>query len=213
MGAVADALVADGLAVVAVDSRGHGASEGECTLGDLERHDVGAAVAHAATYKTPIVLVGASMGAIAALRYASTAADTIAGVVTVSSPAEWTLPRTPTAVLAAGMTRTGVGRRLAARFLRVRIHRTWTSPTPPRALAASLRVPLSIIHGAADRFIPVTAADALYAAGSDEHAVRQLTVVPGMGHAFDDASVPAIVASVDWVLSFAHAITPGAAPP
>src|SRR5204863_297146 len=41
---VAGALQAAGFDVVSYDARGHGASEGECTLGDLERHDVAAAV-------------------------------------------------------------------------------------------------------------------------------------------------------------------------
>jgi pimeloyl-ACP methyl ester carboxylesterase len=202
VGAVADALTADGMAVVAVDCRGHGGSEGECTLGDLERHDVEAAVDHAAISGTPIVLVGASMGAIAALRYAATSSSNrVAGVVTVSSPAEWKLPRTARGFLAAGVTRTGLGRHLAARFLRVRVHREWTNPAPPRALVASLRVPLAIIHGSADRFVPAAAADALFAAGGNDYALRQLTIVPGMGHAFDDHAVPAILAAVSWTLS------------
>lgn len=203
VGATATALVDNGLAVLAVDCRGHGGSEGECTLGDLERHDVEAAVEYAAADAgAPVVLVGASMGAIAALRYAATAAtDRVAGVVTVSSPADWTLPRTPTAILAAGLTRTGLGRRVAARYLRVRVHPRWTNAAPPRALVAMLRVPLSIIHGAADRFIPAAEADVLFAAAGQDGALRQLTIVPGMGHAFDAASVPAIAASVDWVLS------------
>jgi pimeloyl-ACP methyl ester carboxylesterase len=204
--AVARALVDDGLAVVAVDCRGHGSSGGECTLGDLERHDVGAGVEFAAQSGGPVVLVGASMGAIASLRYAAGADDgVIAGVVAVSSPADWKLPRTVRAVLAAGITRTATGRKLAARFLGVRVHPVWTAAVPPRALAASLDVPLSIIHGAADRFVPVGAADALHAANTSGRALRQITIVPGMGHAFDAASVPAVVAAVDWVLSAASA--------
>ena len=43
--AVAERLQACGLDVVAYDARGHGQSGGEATLGDLERHDVAAAVA------------------------------------------------------------------------------------------------------------------------------------------------------------------------
>jgi len=43
--AVADALVAHGFDVVTYDGRGHGSSEGICTLGHHERADVAAAVA------------------------------------------------------------------------------------------------------------------------------------------------------------------------
>jgi len=41
--AVAEHLRATGFDVVSYDARGHGASAGESTLGDLERHDVAAA--------------------------------------------------------------------------------------------------------------------------------------------------------------------------
>ena len=54
------------------DARGHGCSDGESTLGDHEQHDVAAAVALARTRTDRVVLVGASMGAVAALRYAVT---------------------------------------------------------------------------------------------------------------------------------------------
>ena len=43
--AVAETLHTRGFEVVSYDSRGHGRSSGESTLGDLERHDVAAAVA------------------------------------------------------------------------------------------------------------------------------------------------------------------------
>ena len=86
--ALAEALVGDGFDVITYDARGHGSSEGESTLGDDEQHDVAAAVM-AARERTPnVVLVGASMGGIAALRYAATD-DDLAGVVTVSCPAHW----------------------------------------------------------------------------------------------------------------------------
>ena len=91
---VADALADRGLDVIAYDARGHGASGGLCTLGDLERHDVAAAVELARSHGRPVVVVGASMGGIAVLRYAATDPD-LAGVVTVSSPADWRLHASP----------------------------------------------------------------------------------------------------------------------
>ena len=69
--ALAGALGAAGYDVVTYDARGHGDSEGQCTLGDLERHDVAAAVQATNPASGPVVLVGVSMGAIAVLRHAA----------------------------------------------------------------------------------------------------------------------------------------------
>ena len=64
-----------------------------------------------------VVIVGASMGAIAALRYAAgpVVDPGLVGVVAVSSPAGWRLPRNARSVLAAGLTRTRLGRLLPER--------------------------------------------------------------------------------------------------
>src|SRR5580693_3993312 len=58
---LAERLRARSLDVLSYDARGHGESAGLCTLGDLERNDVAAAVSVARGRGTPIVLVGASM--------------------------------------------------------------------------------------------------------------------------------------------------------
>ena len=98
--AMAHELRAEGLGVITYDMRGHGESEGLCTLGDLERLDVAAAVVAARDLAPRVVLVGASLGAIAVLRYAVGVPEgperDLAGVVTVSAPAQWrlTTPRT-----------------------------------------------------------------------------------------------------------------------
>jgi alpha-beta hydrolase superfamily lysophospholipase len=198
--AVAEALLGDGLDVVAYDSRGHGRSEGASTLGDLERHDVSAAVDVAKERSDRIVLVGASMGAIAVLRFAATVADEeqeLAGVVTVSCPSGWRLPRTARGVFAAALTRTPVGRAVAARWMRVQVAPRWTNPEPPIALVPNVDAPLAILHGAADRFVPPSAASELFAAA---HEPRQLEIIAGMGHAFEPQSVPAIQHAVAWIL-------------
>src|SRR5438477_1447184 len=150
---VAEALRARGLDVLAYDARGHGESGGICTLGDLERHDVAAAVAQARLAGLPVVVVGASMGGIAVLRHAAEDPD-LAGVVTVSTPADWRLHRSPGTLLLTPMIRTSLGRRFAARLFRVRISPRWDSPEAPRALAARVGVPMAIVHGERDRFIP-----------------------------------------------------------
>jgi pimeloyl-ACP methyl ester carboxylesterase len=194
--AVAESLHEQGLDVVSYDARGHGASDGESTLGDLEQHDVAAAVALARERTPDVVLVGASMGAIAVLRYAATDPD-LRGVVSVSCPARWTLPVNPTALAAAAMTRTPVGRVFLARMLKVRVARRWTSPEPPVDLARRLQVPLAVVHGTSDRFIPMKAAHELYANGPRE---RALDLVPKMGHAYDDLATEAIGRGVAWSL-------------
>src|ERR1700729_1614502 len=79
---LAERIRARSLDVLSYDARGHGESGGLCTLGDLERHDVAAAVAYARGSHTRVALVGASMGAVAAMAYAASDPK-LAGVVGV----------------------------------------------------------------------------------------------------------------------------------
>lgn len=195
--AVAETLQAEGLDVVSYDARGHGLSGGESTLGDLEVHDVAAAVQVARERAEATVLVGASMGAIAVLRYAATD-PTLAGVVSVSCPSRWRLPLNPVGLLSATLTRTPPGRWVAERLLRVRVSARWTNPPPPANLVPDIAAPLALVHGTADRFIQPRDAEELYEAARDP---RRLELVEGMGHAFDAAALPSIVASVRWALS------------
>src|SRR5947209_3021371 len=155
--AVAVALQERGFDVVAYDARGHGESGGICTLGDLERHDVAAAVALARRSGLPVVVVGASMGGIAVLRHAADNRD-VAGVVTVSSPADWRLHRSPGTLLLTGMIPTRFGRAFAARPFRVRPSPHWTNAEPPRALAARVASPRAVVHGCRAPFVPTRAA-------------------------------------------------------
>ena len=61
-----------------------------------------------------VVLVGASMGAVAVLSHAATAHD-LSGVVAVSSPGEWRLPLRIRSIATAGLARTRTGREFALR--------------------------------------------------------------------------------------------------
>jgi alpha-beta hydrolase superfamily lysophospholipase len=195
--AVATALQDRGFDDLAYDARGHGESGGICTLGDSERHDVAAAVAQASRSGLPVVVVGASMGGIAVLRYAADD-PTLAGVVTVSTPADWRLHRSPGTLLLTGMIRTRAGRAFAARLFRVRLSPKWTNAEPPRALAGRAVSPLAVVHGERDRFIPAREAAGLFSANGGE---RRLFLVPKMGHAFHPAAVPVIGEAVDWALA------------
>src|SRR5207302_10215103 len=149
-----------------------------------------------------VVVVGASMGAIAALRYAATDAG-LAGVVTLSCPAGWTLPRNVRGVLAAAMTRTRVGRLATRRLCGVRISGRWTNPAPPIELATQLEVPVTYIHGTEDRFIAVKDAARLWEATAEP---RRLVVLRGMGHAFEPVAMETVRLAVAWAL--AHELSP-----
>jgi pimeloyl-ACP methyl ester carboxylesterase len=195
--AVADALHDRALDVVWYDARGHGRSGGLSTLGDLEAHDVAAAVELAAQRSDRVVLVGASMGAIAALRFAATVPD-LAGVVLVSCPAAWRLPRNAHGVMATMLTRTRLGRALAARYLKVRVASRWTNPAPPVALVPQVAAPLALVHGEADPFIACRDARELEALAEGPCRVD---LVPEMGHAFEPLAGPAIVDAVEWTLT------------
>jgi pimeloyl-ACP methyl ester carboxylesterase len=200
--ALAGALVAAHYDVVSYDARGHGDSTGQCTLGDLERHDVGAAVLASRPDAGPVVLVGLSMGAIAVLRYAATSERDdgrgIAGVVTVSAPARWRLPRNARGVLSAGITSTPPGRAFAARRLGVRLASGRKRPAPPIDLVTALDVPVAFVHGVDDPFLPSSNARTLFDAAKEP---RRLDLVPGAWHAHDAAALPAVTAAVNWALA------------
>jgi pimeloyl-ACP methyl ester carboxylesterase len=198
--ALGHALHDEGFDVVTYDARGHGGSGGESTLGDREAHDVAAAVAVARERTPRVVLVGASMGGIATLRYAVTDPD-LAGAVVVSCPSRWRLPRSARGIAAAAMTRTGVGRSITARMCGVRVTRRWTNPAPPIQLAAQLRIPVAYLHGTRDRFISVRDARELALATPEP---RRLVIVPGMGHAFSPEAIGPVREAVRWAL----AVTP-----
>jgi pimeloyl-ACP methyl ester carboxylesterase len=195
--ALARALHAGGHHVITYDGRGHGESGGMCTLGDAERHDVAAAVELAREHAPRVVAVGASMGAIAVLRHAAVDRS-LAGVVAVSCPATWQVPRNARTILAAALTQTPPGRWAAARYMGVHLARGWTRPEPPRHVVPRIAAPIAIVHGTADRFIAPRDAPVLYDGANDP---RRLDLVPGMGHAFDAPGIPVICAAVDWALA------------
>lgn len=197
--AVAESLRDAGYAVVSYTARGHAESEGLCTLGDLEHLDVEAAVALARDAADRVVLVGASMGAIAVLRHAAAQdRDDVDGVVTVSSPAEWRVPRTAQSAAAAALTQLAPGRWAARRFLDVRLAKGWSGAEPPVELAARIEAPLAVLHGTGDRFIRPGEAEKLYRAAG---GARRLDLIERMGHAYMPESIPAIREAVAWALA------------
>src|SRR5260370_29696305 len=88
----------------------------------------------------------------------------VAGGVSVSCPAQWRLPRNVQGVLAAGLTRTRVGRAVASRWMGVQVAPRWTNPEPPIGLVPRVQAPVAFLHGAADRVVPASDAAQLYQA-------------------------------------------------
>ena len=119
--AVARHLAAAGHAVLTYDSRGHGESGGLCTLGELERHDVDAAITAAAVHADRVVVVGTSMGGVAVVNHLASATGELAngagarGAVVVATPARWQIPRTWRGAASVVITQTGAGRGGGAR--------------------------------------------------------------------------------------------------
>jgi pimeloyl-ACP methyl ester carboxylesterase len=190
----ARSLADDGFLVLAYDLRGHGKSGGECTLGRLEADDLGVAVAHLRARVPNVVIVGASLGAVAVLAYAI-GDPRLAGIVLVSMPTSWRSVFTLRGVAAALLTRTRPGRHFTRRHTGVRISPEWQSGEPPTAQLRRVHVPVAIVHGRQDRMIRSLAARELYSAASE---ARLLELVDGMGHSFQATAVPAVTRAVEW---------------
>jgi fermentation-respiration switch protein FrsA (DUF1100 family) len=136
------------------------------------------------------------MGAIAVLRHAATDPD-LEGVVAVSCPAQWRL-HSPQSMLGALLTRTWPGRQLLKRTAQVRVSPTWSNAEPPETVIRQIRRPVAIVHGTADRFIPMSQARRL---GARAGGPCRVDIVPGMGHAFDPTATGRVRSGADWILA------------
>jgi pimeloyl-ACP methyl ester carboxylesterase len=194
--ALAERLQGNGFEVLSYDARGHGASAGIFTLGHREHLDVESAAAWARERGVPTILVGASLGGVATLRYACDHPE-LAGVVVVSSPAGWRIPLRARALLSVGLARTRPGRWVARRRMGVRISAGWTASDPPQVLTDRVASPLAVVHGQRDALIPVRW-------GLESHLRadprRYVVLARDMGHAFDPKGHDAICSAVDWTL-------------
>lgn len=207
---LADDLSAAGLDVLTYDARGHGASGGTCGVGSTEHLDVAAAARWAANGNLPVVLIGVSMGAIAVVRHLARLEvagardpadrprpDRLAGAVLVSAPSRWRMRLSPTGLGMALITRTAPGRWSAARWLGVRIGRGWRPGEAPEVALRTVRLPVALVHGEADRLLSPEHARRLERASGGP---RLLEVVPGMGHGLDEPGRRAVCQAVSALL-------------
>jgi alpha-beta hydrolase superfamily lysophospholipase len=177
--ALARQLAQGGMAVYTADFRGHGASGGLSTLGDLEVNDLDAMVAAARRDQQRVVSVGASMGGFVALRHAGLGGD-VDAVVSISSPAVGREPSLPRARLLGRTVRSARGRRLLERLGTRVAPVAATDIAPPLDLASRIApVPVAIVHGGRDRYVPLADAHALYDRLGEP---KRLIVLPRFGH-------------------------------
>ena len=187
--------------VIGLDLRGHGRSGGHSTVGDREILDVDAAVAAARRrgYER-VVVTGFSLGGAVAVRHAALHGG-IDAVVSVSAPARWYYRETVPMRRVHWVIERRMGR-LAVRLARgTRVaSRGWNpEPEAPYVVAPRIApVPLLIVHGDADPFLPLEHAHQLYGAARDP---RELWIEPGFGHA-EVAATPDLIKRIgEWAVA------------
>jgi fermentation-respiration switch protein FrsA (DUF1100 family) len=196
--------------VVSYDSRGHGASSGLTTLGDVEVLDLDATVGWARWLgAVDVVTVGFSMGGSVVLRQAALVArldrEAPQAVVSVSAAGFWFYRGTPPMRLLHRAVETSGGRRVLRWAFHTRVtDQEWTEPfplSPSESAALIAPVPLLVVHGDQDPYFPVEHAHSLVtaaAAGAARRGVPDRTVEwiePGFGHA-ESAATPEVVARI-----------------
>ncbi len=196
--------LAEQRAVYTFDFRGHGASEGTSTLGDREIHDLRAVIDLVrARGHGEIAVVGASMGGFVALRSAALHGG-VDAVVAISAPADWNEPRLARARLLGHLVSTRAGRRLL-RVLGTRVSIELGDPEPPSRIAHLISpIPVALVHGTSDPYVPVASARAIY---ERLGTPKRLVVLDGFGHAeaaFNPAFATSLQALLDDLVGAGH---------
>ena len=177
---IADHFLARGFDVLVYDSRAHGESDGQaCTYRFNEKQDLRRVLDHVAA--TPIILMGASMGAAIALQAAAEDAR-IAAVVAVSSFSDLrtaAIERTPFFASKGN---------IAEAFKLAEAEGAFhVDDVSPMTAAAHVSAPTLLIHGDRDDETPPSHSQRIFAA---LHAPKRLILVPNAGHGHVvDASV------------------------
>ncbi len=174
-------LLAQRFHVVVPDLRGHGHSQGACSMGRHEPLDVEAAV-KAAPPGLPVVTVGVSLGATVVLIHAG-AFGGVAGTVAISAPSAWSVG------CRVGFTRVQrwigarPGRLVMAALMRTRVRMereglpdasTSVPPAPP--------VFTIVVHDPEDSYFAPEHAERIYQWAAEP---KELWWCPGQGHGSD----------------------------
>ena len=190
--------------VVTFSFRGHGRSGGRSTVGDLEVHDLAAAVAWARELgHERVATVGFSMGGSVVLRHGAlvgtderTGAD---AVVAVSAPARWYYRGTPSMRRLHFAVQHPLGRLVSRYGLGTRVRAGDWDPVPLPPVAAAPLVaptPLLLVHGDRDPYFPLDHPCSLAEAASPDHT--ELWIEPDFGHAENAASAPLLHRIGEW---------------
>lgn len=180
-------------AVVTIDMRGHGRSEGRTTVGHFEVLDVEAAVRWARELGYDFVAtMGFSLGGAVVLREASLVPGARPdAVVAVSAPAFWYYRGTRIMRTAHRLVETRQGRIVLRGIRRTRVSSDgWPDPAPipPHQAAARLgRLPLLVVHGDVDRYFPLEHPKAIVRSATDGGVDVEFWLEHGFGHAEREA--------------------------
>lgn len=185
------ARVARGLhrhaAVVAFDFRGHGASGGVSTLGELEVLDVEAAVrwARELGYRH-VVTCGWSMGGSCVIRHAALLGG-VDAVISVSATSRWRVRDTKPMRRLHWIVEKRAGRLVGRTYLRTRLATHWSDEpeSPVEVVGRISPTPLLLVHGDRDSYFTVEHPKALYAAANDP---KELWLIEGFAHAESGAT-------------------------
>jgi fermentation-respiration switch protein FrsA (DUF1100 family) len=187
---IADHFVPRGFDVIAYDSRAHGESEGDaCTYGFYEKADL-MKVLDQAPDAAPIVLLGTSLGAAVALQ-AAALDKRVALVIAVATFSDLRSVASDRAPFFASKGNIEGAFRIAEESAKFKV-----DDVSPVAAAATLQIPVFLIHGEADKETPPAHSTRVY------HALREpkkLLLVPHAGHndAINKNTWPAIDMWID----------------
>jgi pimeloyl-ACP methyl ester carboxylesterase len=174
-------LLAQRFHVVVPDLRGHGHSQGACSLGRSEPLDVDAAV-KAAPPGLPVVTVGVSMGGAVALIHAG-ALGGVAGTVGISAPSGWSTGGRAGFVRVQRLVAARPGRALMAALLRTRVSMDCEGlPDASTSPAAAAPVFTIVVHDPNDSYFGPEHAERIYEWAAEP---KQLWWCPGQGHGTD----------------------------
>lgn len=186
--------------VVTLDLRGHGESGGRSTIGDLEIHDIEAAVvwARGQGYER-VATLGFSLGGAVVVRHAGMIGG-VDAVGAVSAPSRWyyrgtkptkRLHRALIWPLGPALLERYYGTRFASGHWDLRHPERWC-PDPTACAATIAPTPLLVVHGDHDPYFPLDHARSLHDAAREP---KELWVVPGFAHA-ENAASPELLARI-----------------